>query len=111
MLAVVVGCKKFHHYIYGAQNVLVVSDDKPLESIFAKDLAHTPARLAKMILQLKRYDIQVKWKPGKQILLPDMLSRAHLKDTRDTEMENLIEVEVHILWNVLPMSGQQYKQL
>ena len=36
-LAVVFGCKKFYQYIYG-QKVVVVSDHKPLQSIFKKGI-------------------------------------------------------------------------
>ena len=92
MLAVLVGCNKFHQYLYGAKNVLIITDHKPLEAIFKKDLAHTPTRLAKMVLQLRKYDLVVKWKPGKSMFLLDTLSRAYLA-SMDEDIDSHIEVE------------------
>lgn len=54
-----------HHYVYG-QNVIVESDDKPLESITHKPLAAAPSRLEIMILQLQRYDFIITHRPGKE---------------------------------------------
>ena len=36
MLAVVFRCTKFHGYIYRVSNIIVESDNKPLEAIFKK---------------------------------------------------------------------------
>ena len=110
MLAVVIGCRKFHQYIFGAEKVQIISDHKPLEEIFNKDLAHTPARLTKMILQLKKYDIQVKWRPGKLMALPDALSRAHTSAEVE-ELDPQLEVEVHVLRQSLPMTEKRYSEL
>ena len=111
MLAVLVGCNKFHQYLYGAKNVLIITDHKPLEAIFKKDLAHTPTRLAKMVLQLRKYDLVVKWKPGKSMFLPDTLSHAYIASSMDEDIDSHIEVEVHMLQQSLPMTNQRYKQL
>lgn len=47
-------------------NVIVESDDKPLESITHKPLAAAPSRLEIMILQLQRYDFIITHRPGKE---------------------------------------------
>jgi hypothetical protein len=73
------------------------TDHKPLETIFKRDLS-----ILKMILQLKKYDISVTWQPGKFMYIPDTLSRAFLQDTC-VEVEESIEVEVHLLAENLPM--------
>ena len=44
MLAVVLGCIKFHHYLYGRKFVCQ-SDHKPLEDIHLKTLSDAPPRL------------------------------------------------------------------
>lgn len=66
---------KFHHYILGKQ-VTVYNDHKPLEDIFKKSLLLTPMRIQRMRLQW--YDINVKNRRGKDMELPDTLSRAQL---------------------------------
>ena len=45
LLAIVFGCTKFHHYIYGLSSVLVETDHKPLETILKKPLHQAPTRL------------------------------------------------------------------
>ena len=44
LLAIVFGCERFHHYLFGAK-FTVESDHKPLEMIILKHIATAPARL------------------------------------------------------------------
>ena len=84
MLAVVSACEKFHMYIYGKAFV-VESDHKPLEMIHLKNLMAAPPRLQRMLLRLQSYDVKIKYKPGKEMLLSDGLSR--LKPLPEGPME------------------------
>ena len=54
----------------------VHSDHKPLESIFKKPLFKVPPHLQRMRLCLQKYDIKVKYVPGKFQYIADTLSRA-----------------------------------
>ena len=63
-LAVVYGCHKFHHFIYG-RHVVVESDHKPLQAIFSKPLLTAPMRLQRLLLAVQKYDLTVQYKPGK----------------------------------------------
>jgi len=54
-LAIVHGFEKFHSYLYGRSDVVVVSDHKPLLAIHKKALATAPKRLQRMLLRLQRY--------------------------------------------------------
>lgn len=67
--------KCFHQYAYGVK-VNVQSDCKPLETILRKPLGTAPSRLQRMLLQLQRYDLNVIYTPGKELLIADTLSRA-----------------------------------
>ena len=78
-LAIVHCCKKFHHYIFG-KVVTIESDHKPLQAIFVKPLLAAPMRLQSMMLRLEPYDLDVTYKPGKDIPMGDALSRANLPD-------------------------------
>ena len=73
LLAVVFGCERFHTYTYGKPFV-VETDHKPLEKIHKKNLASTPPRLQRMLLRLQHYDVSIKYRPGKEIVLADSLS-------------------------------------
>ena len=90
LLAILWGAQKFHTYVYGRQ-VLVETEHKPLEAIFRKPLNECPPRLQRMLLKLTKYDLQVKYVPGKQQLISDSLIRAPLSDTEDVIGINLVD--------------------
>lgn len=90
LLAVVFGMEKFHQYTYG-RKVNVQSDHRPLESIMKKPLHAAPKRLQRMMLRLQIYDVDLKWRPGKDMHLADFLSRAPLNQTKLTPIEEQIE--------------------
>ena len=74
MLAVVFGCEKFHNYVF-ATRFIVQSDHKPLEMITRKNLFAAPTRLQRMLLRVQPYDFKLIYKPGKEMLIADALSR------------------------------------
>ena len=75
-MAIVFACVRFEQYIFG-QQVTVQSYHKPLETIFKKQLMKSPKRLQRMLLQLQKYDLNVLYKPGKELLIADTLSRDY----------------------------------
>ena len=66
MLAVLYGLEKFHYYAYG-RPVVVHTDYKPLEAIFKKHLTSAPPRISRMMLRIQKYDVQIKYVPGKDV--------------------------------------------
>ncbi|KAK3107438.1 hypothetical protein FSP39_014641 [Pinctada imbricata] len=108
-LALVYGCQKFHQYIFG-RTVHVETDHKPLQSIFSKSLLKAPMRLQRLLLAVQKYDLVVKYKPGKLVFLADHLSRSFLPETT----EQLIpDVEVNSISpaSYLPLSQDRYLEL
>lgn len=79
LFAILVGCTKFHQYIYGRQ-IIVETDHKPLVPLFNKPLHLVPARLQRFMMRLQAYDLNVQYKPGKEMYLADTLSRAALNE-------------------------------
>ena len=73
-LAMVYGVNKFHTYVFGKEFTLI-SDHKPLEMIWRKPLGSAPPRLQRMLVKLQGYDVNVKYRPGKTMVLADALSR------------------------------------
>ena len=73
LLACDFGAEHFHTYVFG-QSFTIESDHKLLEQINLKNLADTPAHLQRMLLRLQNYDLKIKYKPGKEMLLADTLS-------------------------------------
>ena len=58
----------------------VESDHQPLQTILKKSLIDAPKRLQRMMLQLQRYDINVCYKRGKDMLIADALSRNYKEE-------------------------------
>ena len=75
LLAIVFTCQRFNTCVLG-RPFTVQSDHKPLEMIHQKSLASAPPRLQRMLLQLQRYDVTIRYRPGKEMLLTDALSRC-----------------------------------
>ena len=71
LLAIVFACQRFNTHVLGRQ-LTVESDHKPLEMIHQKSLASAPPRLQTILLQLQRYDMTIKYRPGKEMLLADV---------------------------------------
>ena len=110
LYAIVFGCTRFHQFIYG-RKTLVESDHKPLEIIFKKSLTNAPPRLQRMLLQLQKYDIIVKFKSGKKIPVADTLSRKFLPaDPNEILIEDL-DVQIHSIIKNLPVSDQKITEL
>ena len=106
-LAVVFGCEKFHQYIFGKQ-FTVESDHKPLEAIFKKGLDKCPVRLQRMRIRLQPYDFNLIYKPGKELLLADALSRSFIEDPKDF-FDGDIELYVGMILESIPMSSSKLK--
>ena len=89
MLAVVFGAERFHTYVYGSKFV-VESDHKPLEAIKLKNLSQTPPRLQRMLLRIQQYDMTIRYRPGKELLLADAMSRLNPKPGETLKLEKTI---------------------
>ena len=109
LLAIVFACEHFEVYIYGRNTVHVETDHKPLVSIMLKPLNKAPSRLQRMLLRLQRYNLDVKYKVGKQMFVADTLSRAHLPATSTCEFVNSLEEMDHTI--SLSLSAEQLLQI
>ena len=95
MLAITYACKKFHAYIYG-KLTQVETDHKSLESVMKKPLGMVPPRLQRMMLQLKRYELEVCFTPGKTVVAADALSCVQLPNTEEADDELTADAEVMV---------------
>lgn len=99
-------CQKFHQYVYG-KDLTVETDHKPLESIFRKQLDRAPPRLRRIRLEVMPYSPTVKYVSGKNIPIPDILSRD-VEDNGDTVNEE--QLEVHIVLQMSKKAGAELRQ-
>ena len=102
LLAIVYACNHFEAYIYGRKLVHVETDHQPLETIVQKPLHTAPKHLQRMLLQLQKFSLQLKYKKGQHMYLADTLSRAYLSDVHVGEVaQELVDVD-HTLSLALP---------
>ena len=79
LLGLCYAMERFHSMTYGSgRKIKCCTDHKPLITIFKKSLASAPKRLQRMLLRLQKYNIELVYVPGSQLILPDALSRAFL---------------------------------
>jgi len=81
-LAIVWAVKSFRAYLLG-RNFTVYTDHKPLVGI--ANLKDQTSRLARFRHKLSEYDFEIKYKPGKQNLNADALSRAFCKEENECQ--------------------------
>jgi hypothetical protein len=66
-------------YLKGLERFTVLTDHRPLEGVFQKDLYELPnPRLQRIREKLGEFNFEVKWVPGKTHYIADALSRAPL---------------------------------
>ena len=86
LLTVVFGYERFRTYIYGCA-FEVESDHKSLGMIWLKNLTAAPPRLQLMLLRLQEYDMIITYRPGKEMLLADGLSRLPNKNKEVIDLD------------------------
>ena len=95
-LAILFACKKFEQFIYG-KNVLVQTDHKPLEIIYRKSLMKAPKRLQRILLQLKHFNLDLRYTPGTKVIIADTLSRCYQtnENNEDSTFDQIWIIKEH----------------
>ena len=62
-----------------------------------------------MLLRLHRYTYTVRYKPGSEMHVPDMLSRAYIHEYVDKKLEQALKCHVHLVISSLPYSDEKNK--
>ena len=81
-LAVQWGLEKFEYYLLG-RHVKIETDHAPLEQIFKKSIAESPARLQRLLLRCMKFDVEEQYRPGKSIPVADALSRICTENSKE----------------------------
>ena len=74
LLAIVYGIQRFHTYLYG-RYFKVITDHKPLVMIMEKPISSAPPRLQRLLLKVQGYKFDLEYRPGRELVLADALSR------------------------------------
>ena len=90
LLAIVFACQRFSTYLLG-RSFVAESDHKPLEMSAMKNLANAPPRLQRMLLELQKYDVTIKYRPGKEMQLADALSRCPARASQEIKLDMRVD--------------------
>ena len=93
LLAVAYALKRFHYFIC-PRKVTVYTDHRPLTSIINKAMEDVPLRLQKMLMSIQRYNVELVFRPGKDMKFADALSRCPIEDNSERREE---EEEVRVI--------------
>ena len=108
LLAQVFSMEHNHHHVY-VQKVILWTDHKLLVSILWKPPALVFKRLHRLLMWLQQYDCEIRYKPGKEMLLADTLSRAYSEDYERSASKS--EVECINATHFLPVPDHQLNEL
>ena len=90
LLAIVFACQCFSTYLLG-RSFVAESSHKPLKMIAMKNLANAPPCLQRMLLELQRYDVTIKYRPGKEMQLADTLSRCPVRASQEIKLDMRVD--------------------
>ena len=102
VLGILHGLEKFHHYCFGRE-VLIITDHKPLISMFKKDVAILLQCFQCILLKIHQYRVQIIYKPGHKIFIADWLLRHNLIEGKDKPIEDM-DIQVDTIQSMTDMS-------
>ena len=76
-----------------------------------KPLDKSAIRLQRMLLNLQSYDVEIKYKPGKELYLADTLSRAHLSNCKSEEETLDLEYQAISMISSLAVSDDKLREI
>ena len=80
MLGVIFSMLHFKHFTYGRE-VHIITDHKPLITLFAKNLATTSPRLSRMLIKILDYVVVLHHQERNKMHLSDAISRLSVHDS------------------------------
>ena len=112
-LAGVWACEKFSRYLIGLDSFKLLTDHKSLVSLInSQDINRTPVRCQRLLMRLRRFNVIAEYIPGKQMVVPDTLSRSP-SICSDTDRQTAEEVTAYVnfITESKPISDQKLEQI
>ena len=100
--AVIYCLRKFHTFLWGRRNVLVITDHKPLIHILGQKLM--TVALQQWLDVILDYDLTITYRPGILHVVPDALSRMFMASYNDPKLIWGTHNNITILKNFVPLS-------
>ena len=96
LLGLLFAITHFKHFTYG-RFIHVITDHKPLVSLFRKSLVDSLHRLSRMLIQLLDYTLDIRYQPGAQMHLSDAISRLSTHDSNTGSTIENLDVSLHTI--------------
>ena len=90
LLAIIFACQWFSTYLLG-RNFIAESDHKLLEMIAMKNLTNALPHLQRILLELQRYDVTIKYRPGAQMQLANALSHCPARASSEIKLDMQVD--------------------
>ena len=95
LLGLLFAVTHFKHFTYG-RLVHVITDNKPLVSLYRKSLVDSSPRLTRMLIQLLDYTLDVRYQPGAEMHLSDAISRLSTHNSFTGSTFKNLDISVHV---------------
>ena len=86
-LGILHSLEKFHYCF--SREVLVITDHKPLVSMFKKDVATLSQCIQCILIQIHQYRVQIIYKPGSEIFIADWLLQHNHTEGKDKPIKGM----------------------
>ena len=96
LLGLLFAITHFKHFTY-SRLVHVITDHKPLVSLFRSSLVDSSPRLTRMLVQLLDYTLDVSYLPGTNMHLSNAISRLSTHDQNEGKTIANLDVSVHAI--------------
>ena len=96
LLGLLFAITHFKHFTYG-RLMYVITDHKPLVSLFRKSLVDSSPRLTRMLIQLLDYTLDVRYQPGAQMHLSNAINRLLTPDSNTGSTIKNLDISVHAI--------------
>ena len=95
------GIKTFHYYCF-AREVSIITNPKPLVTIFKKDVITLSQRIQCILLRIHQFQVRILYKPGPELFIADWLSRHNHIENKDADIHGMdIKVNtIQIMTNI-----------
>lgn len=95
--------------VYLWKKVAVETDHKSPEAICRKPMHRALLRFQRWLLMLQKYQLEVGYRPGKELVIADTLSRVYMLHDEGVSSEEA-DVGLHLISFYLPIAKQKLKE-
>lgn len=85
--AKVTACEHYHYYTYYVRKIKIITEHKLLLGFINKPIDDLSPRLPCLVPRLLKYDIILKYQPGRTMCIPDALSRLAGRNRKSLTIE------------------------